>query len=92
MIPSFAGKVALVTGGTSGIGRSTAIALACEGAHVVITGRREMEGEQVLREIHETGAKGLFIRSDITHEAEVETIVERTVATFGHLDIAFNNA
>jgi NAD(P)-dependent dehydrogenase (short-subunit alcohol dehydrogenase family) len=92
MMPSFAGKVALVTGGTSGIGRSTAIALARAGAHVVITGRREIEGEQVLQQIHEAGAKGLFMRSDVTHEADLINAVEQTVATFGRLDIAFNNA
>jgi NAD(P)-dependent dehydrogenase (short-subunit alcohol dehydrogenase family) len=91
-MPSFVGKVALVTGGTSGIGRATAIALAREGADVVITGRRETEGEQVLQQIHDAGAKGLFIRSDVTHEADIVNTVEQTVTTFGHLDIAFNNA
>jgi len=89
---TFAGKVALVTGGTSGIGRATSIALARAGAHVVITGRREIEGEQVLQDIYDAGAKGLFMRSDVTHEADIVNAVEQTVATFGHLDIAFNNA
>lgn len=68
------------------------IALAQEAAHVVITGRREIEGNQVLQEIHKTGTKGLFIHSDITREADVKNAVKQTVMTFGRLDIAFNNA
>jgi NAD(P)-dependent dehydrogenase (short-subunit alcohol dehydrogenase family) len=85
-------KVALVVGGTSGIGRTTALAFAREGAKVVLTGRREAEGSEVVRSIQERGGEALFVLSDITREADVKRAVDTTVSTFGTLDIAFNNA
>jgi NAD(P)-dependent dehydrogenase (short-subunit alcohol dehydrogenase family) len=85
-------KVALITGGTGGIGRATAIAFAQAGAKVVITGRRADEGAGTLEMIREVGGQGLFVRSDITQAKEVENAVARAVATYGGLDIAFNNA
>jgi NAD(P)-dependent dehydrogenase (short-subunit alcohol dehydrogenase family) len=89
---TFEGKVALVTGGTSGIGKSTAIEFARAGAKVVLTGRREKEGAEVVREIRKAGGDAAFVRTDIASEADVKHMVSFTVDTFGKLDIAFNNA
>jgi NAD(P)-dependent dehydrogenase (short-subunit alcohol dehydrogenase family) len=85
-------KVALVTGGTSGIGRATAIAFGAAGAKVVFSGRREAEGETTAALIRDAGAECLFVRSDVSSEAEVQALVEKTIATYGRLDCAFNNA
>ena len=92
MKSSFAGKVALVTGGTSGIGRATAVAFAEQGANVVVAGRREAEGAESVRLVKKTGGNGLFIRTDVAIEKEVEAMVARTIEHFGRLDFAFNNA
>ncbi|MEP0915040.1 SDR family oxidoreductase [Leptolyngbya sp. GB1-A1] len=85
-------KVALVTGGTSGIGRATAVAFGEAGAKVVLSGRREAEGEETAALIRDTGAECLFVRSDVSDEAEVQALVEKTIATYGRLDCTFNNA
>jgi NAD(P)-dependent dehydrogenase (short-subunit alcohol dehydrogenase family) len=85
-------KVVLVTGGTSGIGRATAIAFGAAGAKVVFSGRRDAEGEKTAKLIRETGAECLYVRSDVSSEAEVQALVEKTIATYGRLDCAFNNA
>nr|WP_250124898.1 SDR family NAD(P)-dependent oxidoreductase [Chroococcidiopsis sp. CCMEE 29] len=73
-------KVALVTGGTSGIGRATAIAMGSAGAKVVFSGRREAKGEETAKLIRDTGAECLFVRSDVSSEAEVQALVEKTIA------------
>lgn len=85
-------KVALVTGGTSGIGQATAIAMGAAGAKVVFSGRREAKGEETAKLIRETGAECLFVRSDVSSEADVQALVQKTIATYGKLDCAFNNA
>lgn len=85
-------KVAIVTGGTSGIGRAAAIAFARDGAAVVIAGRRDKEGEQVANEIKASGGRAIFVRTDVTREADHRALVERALAEFGRLDFAFNNA
>ena len=92
MSKSFEGKTALITGGTSGIGKATAIAFAEAGAKVVLTGRREKEGKQVVAEIERGGGAAAFFRADFSREAEVKAAVDFVVATFGRLDVAFNNA
>jgi NAD(P)-dependent dehydrogenase (short-subunit alcohol dehydrogenase family) len=92
MNPSFAQKVVLITGGTSGIGRATAVAFAEQGANVVVAGRREAEGAESVRLVEKTGSNGLFVRTDVAIEKEVEAMVARTVEYFGRLDFAFNNA
>ena len=88
----FIGKVAIVTGGTSGIGRATAIAYAREGAKVVVAGRRETEGEETVRLIRKEGGDGVFVATDVAKEADVKNLVGRTLEKFGRLDFAFNNA
>ncbi|WP_309732431.1 SDR family oxidoreductase [Chamaesiphon sp. OTE_75_metabat_556] len=85
-------KVALVTGGTSGIGKATALAFGAAGAKVVFSGRREAEGEATATLIRDAGAECLFVRSDVSIEADVQALVEKTIATYGRLDCAFNNA
>ena len=89
---SFEGKVVLVTGGTSGIGKTTAIAFARAGAKVVLTGRREKEGEQVFAEIKKLGGEAAFVRADVAKDADVKKMVDFTLDKFGRLDVAFNNA
>ncbi|HLO88367.1 MAG TPA: SDR family oxidoreductase [Nostocaceae cyanobacterium] len=88
----FDNKVALVTGGTSGIGRASAIAFAQTGAKVVVAGRRIKEGEETVALIEAAGGEAKFIQTDVTKAAEIENLVNQTVATFGRLDYAFNNA
>jgi NAD(P)-dependent dehydrogenase (short-subunit alcohol dehydrogenase family) len=88
----FAGKVALVTGGSSGIGRATAIAFARNGASVAIAARGEERGTQTVREITEAGGQAIFVPTDVSNAADVERMVIRTVEAFGRLDYAFNNA
>ncbi|MBE9007533.1 SDR family oxidoreductase [Fortiea sp. LEGE XX443] len=85
-------KVALVTGGTSGIGRATAIAYAQQQAKVVVVGRRMDEGEETVRLIKEAGGEAIFVQADVTKEADVKAMVDKAVSLFGRLDIAFNNA
>ena len=89
---SFAEKVVLITGGTSGIGRATAVAFAGQGANVVVAGRRDREGEESVRLVEKAGGNGLFIRADVTAEDQIAALVTRTVEHFGRLDFAFNNA
>ena len=89
---TFEKKTVLITGGTSGIGKATALAFAKEGANVVVSGLRVAEGEQVAREITSTGRRALFVQTDVIREDEIITLIEKTVATFGGLHIAFNNA
>jgi NAD(P)-dependent dehydrogenase (short-subunit alcohol dehydrogenase family) len=85
-------KVALVTGGTSGIGRATAIAYAQQQAKVVVVGRRMDEGEETVRSIEEAGGEAIFVPADVTKEADVKAMIDKAVGVFGRLDIAFNNA
>jgi NAD(P)-dependent dehydrogenase (short-subunit alcohol dehydrogenase family) len=84
--------VVLITGGTSGIGRATAVAFAEQGANVVVAGRREAKGAESVRLVEKTGGNGLFVRTDVAIKKEVEAMVARTVEYFGRLDFAFNNA
>jgi NAD(P)-dependent dehydrogenase (short-subunit alcohol dehydrogenase family) len=86
------GKVGLVTGGTSGIGRETAVLFAKAGAKVVVAGRREAEGQETVELIRAGGGDALFVKADVSKASEVEALVKKTVENFGRLDIAFNNA
>jgi len=89
---TLSGKVALVTGGTSGIGKASAISLAQAGAKVVVAGRRQVEGEETIRLLQASGGDGFFVATDVSKEADVQTLIEKTMARYGRLDIAFNNA
>jgi len=92
MATGLEGKVGLVTGGTSGIGRDTAVLFAKAGAKVVVAGRREKEGEETVDLIRAAGGDGLFVKADVSEASEVEALIQKAVERFGHLDVAFNNA
>jgi NAD(P)-dependent dehydrogenase (short-subunit alcohol dehydrogenase family) len=92
MAAELGGKVGLVTGGTSGIGRETALLFAKVGAKVAIAGRREAEGQDTIDLIRAAGGDGLFVKTDVTNASEVDALVRKTVEKFGRLDVAFNNA
>ncbi|MHC5760469.1 SDR family oxidoreductase [Nostoc sp.] len=85
-------KVALVTGGTSGIGRATAIAFGAAGAKVVFCDRPNVEGEETAALIRETGVECLFVKADVSSESDVQALVQKAISTYGRLDCAFNNA
>jgi NAD(P)-dependent dehydrogenase (short-subunit alcohol dehydrogenase family) len=84
--------IILITGALTGIGRATALAFAKEGATVVAAGRREAEGKALEAELRALGAQAAFIKADVRHEEDVRRLVDETVARFGRLDVAVNNA
>jgi NAD(P)-dependent dehydrogenase (short-subunit alcohol dehydrogenase family) len=84
--------VVLITGALTGIGRATAFAFANEGARIVVSGRRDATGEALVAELRSLGAQAEFVRADVRHENEVQNLVDKTVARFGRLDVAVNNA
>ena len=85
-------KIALITGGTSGIGEATAALFAQEGASVVITGRNEDRGKAVAAQITKSGNHAIFIRADVRNAADCRRSVDETLRAFDRLDILFNNA
>ena len=89
---SFQNKVALITGGSSGIGRATALVFAREGAKVIVASRREDESQETVLLVRKAGSEGLFVKTDVSKEADVKTMVEKTIKAYGRLDFAFNNA
>lgn len=86
------GRIALVVGASSGIGKAIAIKLAAHGAKVVVASRRQTEGEKVVAEITELGGQALFIAADVTSTDAIKNLLDKTVETYGGLDIAVNNA
>jgi len=84
--------VVLITGALTGIGRATALAFAKEGADLVVSGRRDDAGQALVTELRALGAAAEFIRADVRHESDVQNLVDKTVARFGRLDVAVNNA
>jgi NAD(P)-dependent dehydrogenase (short-subunit alcohol dehydrogenase family) len=92
MDKQFSGKVALITGGNAGIGRAAAVAFAREGAKIVVSARRVEEGEQTIHMIRESGGEAIFVQADVSKTIDIQTLLDTTIATFGRLDFAFNNA
>lgn len=88
----FAGKIALVTGGGSGIGRAAAVALARRGATVVVAGRREAQGRETVASIQARGGRAAFVQADVARPDEVERLHDQVLAAHGRLDVAFDNA
>src|SRR5260221_7703248 len=84
--------VVLITGALTGIGRATALAFAQEGARIVVSGRRDQEGHALTKELRARGVETEFVRADVRHEDDVRNLVDKTVARFGRLDVAVNNA
>lgn len=84
--------VVLITGALTGIGRATALAFAQEGARIVVSGRRDEEGRALADELRDLGAEAEFVRADVRHEDDVRSLVDQTIARFGRLDVAVNNA
>jgi NAD(P)-dependent dehydrogenase (short-subunit alcohol dehydrogenase family) len=85
-------SVVLVTGALAGIGRATAVAFAKEGAKVVVSGRDELKGNALVEELQRLGTETIFIKTDIRYDKDIERLVSTTIAKFGRLDIAVNNA
>jgi NAD(P)-dependent dehydrogenase (short-subunit alcohol dehydrogenase family) len=92
MYGNLEGKVALVTGGSSGIGRASALVFGRKGAKVIVTDLAVDGGEKTVKTIVEEGGEAIFIKGDVSNRAEVEILIERAVETYGRLDCAFNNA
>ena len=84
--------VVLITGGLTGIGRAAAVAFARKGAKVVVAGRRDEAGKALVKELRSLGSEAEFINADIRKEDDVRAMVDKTVAQFGRLDVAVNNA
>ena len=92
MVKRFQDKTVLILGATSGIGRTTALRFAQEGANVVIGGRNEDNGNEVVRSIEAMDGNGLFVQTDVREMDDLQNAVDRTVGEFGGLNVAFNNA
>ena len=85
-------RVVLITGALTGIGRATALAFAQADARLIVSGRHDDEGQKLVDELRKFGAEAEFVRSDVRHEEDVRTLIDKTVARFGRLDVAVNNA
>lgn len=85
-------KVAIITGGTSGIGRDASVLFARSGAKVVVAGRREAEGKETMDLVRAAGGEGIFVKTDVAKTADVQVLVKKAVEKYGRLDVAFNNA
>jgi len=92
MTMRFSDRVVIITGGTSGMGRATALLFAQEGAKVAVVGRNEERGREVVTEIERAGGQAIFLRCDVRFADECRCVVEETLRAFGRLDILFNNA
>src|SRR5579862_4304509 len=84
--------VVLITGALTGIGRAAATIFAQEGARIVVSGRRDKEGQELVAELQKLGAEAIFVRTDVRNDEDVRNLVDQTVKRFGRLDVAVNNA
>src|SRR3982075_157091 len=84
--------VVLITGALTGIGRAAATIFAQQGAHIVVSGRRDRQGQELVAELQGLGAEAIFVRTDVRNDDDVRNLVDQTVKRFGRLDIAVNNA
>src|SRR5580700_1691398 len=91
-VVAMSSPVVLITGALTGIGRATALAFGQEGARVVVSGRHDDAGQKLATELRNLGAEAEFVRTDVRHDDEVRNLVDKTIARFGRLDIAVNNA
>jgi NAD(P)-dependent dehydrogenase (short-subunit alcohol dehydrogenase family) len=91
-IVAMSSPVVLITGALTGIGRAAAIIFAQEGAHIVVSGRRDKQGQELAAELQGLGADAIFVRTDVRNDDDVRSLVDQTVKRFGRLDIAVNNA
>src|ERR1700727_1108603 len=91
-VVAMSSPVVLITGALTGIGRATALAFARDGARAVVSGRHDDEGQKLATELRSLGAEAEFVRTDVRHDDEVKNLLEKTIARFGRLDIAVNNA
>ncbi len=91
MSGSMQNKVALITGGSSGIGRAAAFAFAAQGASVVIASRNPARGEEAAQAVRESGGGAIWVQTDVSQAGQVEALVKKTIEAFGRLDYAFNN-
>ena len=85
-------RVVLITGALTGIGRAAAIIFAREGAQIVVSGRRDKQGQELVAELQGLGAEAIFVRTDVRKDEDVRNLVDQTVKRFGRLDVAVNNA
>jgi NAD(P)-dependent dehydrogenase (short-subunit alcohol dehydrogenase family) len=92
MLNNFQDKVALITGGTSGLGRAISLEFAKSKANVVVSGRREKEGNETVQMVESLGSKAIFVKCDVTRSEEVKNLLDATIQNFGKLDFAVNNA
>ena len=92
MEKNFANKIVIVTGGSFGIGRATAVAFATRGAKVVIADWIEDKEQEAMKMVKAAGGEAIFIKCDVSNSSDVKAMVDKTIATFGRLDFAFNNA
>src|SRR6202521_5197244 len=91
-VVAMSSPVVLITGALTGIGQAAAVMFAQEGARVVVSGRRDKQGQELVAELQALGAEAIFVRTDVRKDEDVRNLVDQTVMRFGRLDIAVNNA
>ena len=85
-------RVAIVFGGTSGLGEATAKAFASEGAKIVVTGRDEKEGNRIVKDIRDSNQDAIFVKADVTEKNDIQAVVDKALTTYGQIDILYNGA